>query len=92
MIVDAKVVADGLVMGSMHAKLHMPQQPMRYTSDRSKPECLPAAYASKCITENGASIGKLYTSSEDLPRVGFERAQPGHARHMHFTWAYIPGQ
>jgi hypothetical protein len=47
MIADMKVVADGLVTGSMQAKLHIPQQPMRYTSDPSKPECLPAAYALK---------------------------------------------
>jgi hypothetical protein len=31
MIADANVVADGLVMGSMQAKLHIPQQTMRYT-------------------------------------------------------------
>ncbi len=76
---DAKVVADRLVMGSMQAKLHMPQQLMSYTSKPSKPECLPAAYTSKCMTKNGTLMGKLYTSSEDLPRVGFQRAQPGHA-------------
>jgi hypothetical protein len=29
MMADAKVAADGLVTGSMHAKLDMPQQPIR---------------------------------------------------------------
>jgi hypothetical protein len=29
MMADAKVVADAFVMGSMHAKLDMPQQPIR---------------------------------------------------------------
>jgi hypothetical protein len=29
MMVDAKVVADAFVTGSMHAKLDMPQQPIR---------------------------------------------------------------
>jgi hypothetical protein len=29
MMADAKVVADAFVIGSMHAKLVMPQQPMR---------------------------------------------------------------
>jgi hypothetical protein len=29
MMAEAKVVADGLVMGYMHAKLDKPQQPMR---------------------------------------------------------------
>jgi hypothetical protein len=92
MIADAKVLAEGLPTGSMQAKLHIPQQPMRYTSDPLKPECLPAEYASKCITRNGASIGKLYTSLEDLLQVEFDRAQPRHARHMCFTYAYMPGQ
>jgi hypothetical protein len=35
--------------------------------------------ALKNMTRKGASAGKLYTSSDDLPRVGLANAQPGHA-------------
>ena len=76
---DAKVVADACWIGSMQAKLHIPQQPIKQHSDPSKLACLPAEYASKNMTRNGASMGKLYTSSDDLPRVGLANAQPGQA-------------
>jgi hypothetical protein len=41
----------------------------------SKQECFHAEYASMKKMKNGASMGKLYTSSEDLLLVGFARAQ-----------------
>ncbi len=56
-----------------------------YSHDGSKPsklECFPAEWASTNETRNGASMGKLYTSSEDLLFVGFARAQLGQALHM----------
>ena len=59
MIAQAKVVAEALVIGSMQAKLHIPQQPIKKHSEPSKLACLPAEYASKNITRKGASIGKL---------------------------------
>jgi hypothetical protein len=59
MIAEAKVVAEGLVMGSMQAKPHIPHAPIRYASEPSNPACFPATYALKCMTKNGASIGKL---------------------------------
>jgi hypothetical protein len=78
-IAEAKIAADGFMIGSMQAKPVMPQQPIRYESDPSNPACLPAAYALKCITRNGASIQKLYTSLDDFPRLGLERVHPRHA-------------
>jgi hypothetical protein len=32
MIAEVNIVDEGLVMGSMQAKLHIPQQPIRYAS------------------------------------------------------------
>ncbi len=84
MIAEVKVVAEGLVTGSMQAKLHILQAPMRYAPEPSKPVCLPAKYASKCITRKGALIKKLWAISDDLPQLGLESAQPGHARHIRF--------
>jgi hypothetical protein len=78
MIAEARVAADGFMTGSMQAKPVIPQQPIRYESDPSNPMGLPAAYASKCITKNNASIEKMYTRSEGFPQLGLESA---HIRH-----------
>jgi hypothetical protein len=51
-------------------------------SKPSRLECFPAEYASTKRTKNGASMGTLYTSSEDLLFVVFERVQPEHAVHI----------
>ena len=59
MMAEANAVAEGLVTGSIQAKLHMPHAPMRYAFEPLKPACFPATYASKWITKNGASMGKL---------------------------------
>ncbi len=57
-IAKAKVFADGLMIGSMAANVHIPQQAMRYVSDPSKPICFPAEYSSMWSTIIGALIGK----------------------------------
>ncbi len=57
-ISEAKVFADGLMIGSMAANVQIPQQAMRYVSDPSKPICFLAEYPSMWSTIIGASIGK----------------------------------
>ncbi len=69
-------------MGSITAKPVMPQQDRRYTSSPSKLEWLPALYASTKITQKGASMGKWYSSLEDVLQPGLESAQPGQALHI----------
>ncbi len=66
----------------MDAKPVIPQHETRYASKPSKLECFPAEYTSTTRTKTGASMGKLYTSSENLLLVGFARAQPGQAEHI----------
>ncbi len=43
-IPETKVFGDGLMIGSMAANVHIPQQAMRYVSDLSKLICFPAEY------------------------------------------------
>ncbi len=40
----------------------------------------------------GALMGMLQTNLLDLLFVGFEREQPGHAKHIPLIYEYIPGQ
>jgi hypothetical protein len=82
MMTDAKFLELACWTGSMDAKLVIPQHATRYVSKPSKLECFPAEYVSTKRTKNGASMGKLYASSEDLLFVVFERVQPEHAVHI----------
>ncbi len=60
MMAEANVVEEGFETGSMQAKLHILQHPMRYASEPSKPTCLPATYTSKCITRlDGEVVDKF---------------------------------
>ncbi len=59
----------------MDAKPVISQHATRYVSKPSKLECFPAEYRSTKRTKNGTSMGKLYTSSEDLLFVVFARLQ-----------------
>jgi hypothetical protein len=59
MMAEARVVEEAWAIDFIQAKPVMPQQPRGKHSEPSNPVCLPAAYASKCITRKGASTGKL---------------------------------
>ena len=83
MMADAKFLELACWTGSMDAKPVIPQHATRYVSKPSKLKCFPAEYASTKRTKNGASMGKLYTSSEDLLFVVFVRVQQGQAAHIH---------
>jgi hypothetical protein len=76
----------------MDAKPVIPQHATRYVSKPSWLECFPAEYASTKRTKNGASMRKLYTSSEDLLFVLFAKVQQGKAAHICLMKEYIPGQ
>jgi hypothetical protein len=82
MMADAKFWEFACWTSSMDAQPVIPQHATRYVSKPSKLECFPAEYASTKRTKNGASMGKLYTSSEDFFFVVFARVQPGQAAHI----------
>jgi hypothetical protein len=82
MMDDAKFLELACWTGSMDAKPVIPQHATRYVLKPSKLECFPAEYASRKRTNDGASIGKLHISSEDLLFVVFARVQPGQAAHI----------
>jgi hypothetical protein len=77
-----KILEFSCWIGSMAAKPVIPQHATRYTLKPSKLECFPAEYALMNRMRNGTSIGKLYTSLEDLLFMGFARAQLGQALHI----------
>jgi hypothetical protein len=66
----------------MDAKPVIPLHATRYISKPSKLKCFPVEYASTNRTKNGPSIGKLYTSYDDLLLMVFATAQPGQAEHI----------